>query len=168
VFTETITRIGRASRAVFVVLLIAVGAGLVACKSKPPKPTPPPPVILTLNLAASGDVNPDAQGRPSPVVVRLYQLKDDAAFKDADIYALFDKELGTLGASLAAREEFELAPSEHHTLTLKPAPEVRFIAVVAAYREIRNARWRGQVAVPDRSKALVINVAATSLSLSLY
>jgi type VI secretion system protein VasD len=155
-------------RAVPIALLMAVGVGLFGCKSKPPKPPPPPPVILTISLATSADVNPDSQNRPSPVVVRLYQLKDDAAFKDADIYALFDKEQATLGAGLASREEYELAPSEHRSLTIKPPPEVRFIGVVAAYRDIRNAQWRAQLGVPDKSKTITITVARTSVSLSMY
>ena len=129
-------------------LAIVLGGALAGCKSKPPKPAPPPPVILTLNLAASADVNPDAQGRPSPVVVRVYQLKD--------------------GAALAARQEFELAPSEQRSVTLKPPPEVRFIGVVVAYRDIRNARWRAQLVVPERSKAVLVNVAHTSVSVTMY
>jgi type VI secretion system protein VasD len=167
--TNDIQRTLGALRAVTIALLIAAGAGLLGCKSKPPKPPPPPPpVILTLSLSASADVNPDSQSRPSPVVVRLYQLKDDAAFKDADIYALFDKEQATLGGSLALREEYELAPSEHRSLTIKPPPDVRFIGVVAAYRDIRNAQWRAQLGVPDKSKTIVVNVAHTSVSLSMY
>jgi type VI secretion system protein VasD len=150
-------------------LAIVLGGALAGCKSKPPKPpAPPPPVILNLNLAASADVNPDAQGRPSPVVVRLYQLKDDAAFEDADVYALFDKEAAALGAALAARQEFELAPSEQRAVTLKPPPEVRFIGVVVAYRDIRNARWRAQLGVPERSQAVLVNVARTSVSVTMY
>jgi len=168
-FTNGMTKTLWTLRALTMLLSMVAGAELVACKSKPPKPPPPPPpVVLTLSLTASADVNPDAQSRPSPVVVRLYQLKDDAAFRDADIYALFDKEQATLGAGLAAREEFELAPSEHRNLTIKPSPEVRFIGVVAAYRDIRNAQWRAQLGVPDKSKTVVINVAHTSVSMSMY
>ena len=130
-------------------LAIALGGALAGCKSKPPKPpAPPPPVILTLNLAASADVNPDAQGRPSPVVVRVYQLKD--------------------GAALAARQEFELAPSEQRSVTLKPPPDVRVIGGAVAYRDIRNARWRAQLGVPERSQAVLVNVARTSVSVTMY
>ena len=167
--TSDIQRSPWAVRAVSIALVMAAGAGLIACKSKPPKPPPPPPpVILTLSLSASADVNPDSKNEPSPVVVRLYQLKDDAAFKDADIYALFDTEQATLGAALAAREEYELAPLEHRSLSIRPPPEVRFFGVVAAYRDIRNAQWRAELGVPDKSKTIVINVAHTSVSLSMY
>src|SRR5450631_1673622 len=118
-------------------VLLTACVSLVGCKTKPPKPPPPPPpVMLTFAFRASSDVNPDAQSRPSPVVVRFYELKDDAAFKDADIYALFDKEQATLGSALVVREEYELAPGEHRTKSLQLPPEVHFMAVVAAYRDI--------------------------------
>ena len=74
-------------------LLVTYGA-LVGCSSPPPKP--PQPVNVKLTLVASPDVNPDGQNRPSPIVVRIYQLKDDTGFKDADYFALYDKEAATL------------------------------------------------------------------------
>ena len=77
----------RTLRGMPIAFLLAGCAWLVACSSAPPKPQ-----VVKLTFAVSADVNPDAQNRPSPVVVRLYQLKDDAAFKDADIFTLLDKE----------------------------------------------------------------------------
>jgi type VI secretion system protein VasD len=126
------------------------GALLVACAGKPPKPPPPPPPPppVRLTIAVSGDVNPDAQNRPSPIVVRLYQLKDDAPFRAADFDALYDKDGATLGAALVSREDFEFAPGDRHEEELALPPEVRFIGVVAAYRDIRNAAWRTVARTP--------------------
>jgi len=84
------------------VFLLAGCAALMACSTPPPKPQP---VNLKLNITASADVNPDAQNRPSPVVIRIYQLKDDAAFKGADFFALYDKEEATLAAALVSGGE---------------------------------------------------------------
>lgn len=39
---------------------------------------------LDLTLAASDEVNPDLHGRPSPVVVQLFELKHPVAFENAD------------------------------------------------------------------------------------
>ena len=42
---------------------------------KGPKPAAPlAPVSARMTIAASADANPDASGRPSPVVVRVYQV----------------------------------------------------------------------------------------------
>ena len=93
------------SRVLTALTLLAVVLAVDGCLfSHKPKPPPPPselkPAKTHLNVAAHGNVNPDDNGRPSPVVLRVYQLKDDAAFKDAEFFALFDKEQATLGASL--------------------------------------------------------------------
>src|SRR5258707_999378 len=49
-------------------------------------------VKAAMVLAAAADATPDAAGRPSPVVVRVYQLRTDAAFAGADFIPLFDDE----------------------------------------------------------------------------
>jgi type VI secretion system protein VasD len=103
-----------------------------------------------LNIVVSADVNPDSQNRPAPIVVRVYQLKDDAAFKDADFFALYDKEQATLAAALVSREEYELAPGEHRTVDFLLPHDTRYVGVAAAYRDIRNAQWRAQFGAPDK------------------
>ena len=122
-----------------IVLLLSACAVLSSCAAAPPKPQP---INVKLNIIASADVNPDAQSRPSPIVVRIFQLKDDAAFKDADFFTLYDKEEATLAASLVSRVEYEVAPGETHVADYAVAPETRFIGVIAAYRSIRDAQWR--------------------------
>jgi type VI secretion system protein VasD len=118
-------------------LAIVACVALAACAGAPPKPAK-----AQLSISASTAVNPDADGRPSPVVVRLYQLKDDAAFGGADFFAIFDKEEATLAASLLSREEFVLAPGDARMVELQVSPEARFLGVAAAFRDIRNAAWR--------------------------
>ena len=134
-------------------LLVSYGAR-VGCSSPPPKP--PQPVNVKLTLAASPDVNPDGQNRPSPIVVRIYQLKDDTGFKDADYFALYDKEAATLAAALVSRVEFELAPGEKRTADYAVSPDTRYIGVAAAYRDIRNAQWRAQSGTTEKGIADLI------------
>jgi type VI secretion system protein VasD len=140
----------RILRTMPIVFLWAGCAALVACSTPPPKPQP---VNLKLNMTASADVNPDAQNRPSPVVIRIYQLKDDAAFKGADFFALYDKEEATLAAALVSRVEFELAPGEKKTVDYSVSPDTRFVGVVAAYRDIRNAQWRAESGTVEKGVA---------------
>ena len=52
-----------------------------------PKPTP-----AKAALVAASDVNPDIEGHPAPIVVRLYELKEAGAFNGADYFRLIDKE----------------------------------------------------------------------------
>lgn len=128
------------------ILLVLAALGLAACASQPPKP-----VQTQATVIASADVNPDSQGRPSPVVVRIYQLSGDAEFNDAGFFALFDNEKATLGSSLIMRDERTLFPGQQVPLNLALAPDARFLGVVAAYRDIRSSRWRAVVGVPEKS-----------------
>jgi type VI secretion system protein VasD len=146
-----------------ILLLAMVCVALAGCKSPPPPKPAPQPVNVKLTLAASSDVNPDEQNRASPIVVRVYQLKDDAGFKDADYFALYDKEAATLSSALISRVEFELSPGEKRTADYSVSPDTRYIGVAAAYRDIRNAQWRAQTGtaqngVADLLKSNAINI----------
>jgi type VI secretion system protein VasD len=135
------------NRGSVVLMAIASGVlGLTACASKPPKPAPTQALVI-----ASPDVNPDAMGRPSPVVVRIYQLRGDAQFEDAQFFALYDNEQATLGSSLILRDERTLFPGQKVSLDLALSPDAGFLGVAAAYRDLRTARWRAVVGVPEKS-----------------
>jgi type VI secretion system protein VasD len=146
--------------------LASLALVLASCGGAPPKPA-----ISKATLVAAADANPDSGGRASPVVVRLYQLKEEGAFSNADFFALYDNEQATLGPSLVAREEYELKPGESRDLELQLAPETRFVAAIAAFRDIRNAQWRAVAAAPpaeDADKYTVkLGVQRTQLQLSV-
>jgi type VI secretion system protein VasD len=144
------------ARAVTVVSALVAAAG--CAKAPPPPPAAPPPLTIaappearvktTLTIAADPDTNPDPSGRPSPVVVRVYQLRADAAFSKADFFSLYDDEQKVLGQELISRDEFRLSPSEQRTIDVAVADATRFVGAIAAYRDIRNAEWRGVLAAP--------------------
>jgi type VI secretion system protein VasD len=142
--------------ACFLIPSIVIGG----CGKAPPKVAPPPrPVEAHLTMSAAADLNPDAAGRPSPVVLRLYQLKGDAAFAGADFFGLFDDEQQALGAELISRAEFILAPSEQRTVDLAVDGDARFVGALAAFRDIRNAQWRVLVPTwPEGARQLTVTV----------
>jgi type VI secretion system protein VasD len=157
----------RTFRTLPILVLLASCLSLSACKSGPPKPQ-----VLKLNVSVSADANPDAQNRPSPIVIRVYQLKDDAAFKDADFFALYDKEQATLAASLVSRQEFEVAPGAQKVVDYQLAPDAKFIGVSAGYRNIRDASWRAEIGSQDKGLAAIakkkkLNVSAGRASVTV-
>jgi type VI secretion system protein VasD len=129
-----------------VLLALLAAAGLMAgCAAKPAKPVP-----ARLQLVVGADANPDSSGRPSPVVVRLFQLRNDGEFAAADFFALYDKEKEVLGGSFISREEYVLEPGETRKLELPLNAETRYLGALAAFRDIRSARWRAIVRAPDK------------------
>ncbi len=148
------------------------------CASKPPPPPPvSPPQQFIAHLRAASDANPDGNGRPSPLVVRVYVLKQDQAFKSAEFFALYDHDKETLAADLLASQEFELKPGESQDYVFTALPQARSFAVIAAYRDLRNAQWRAtyDVAPPAEGKAITripkvdldVLLARTSVAISI-
>ena len=116
-----------------------------ACSSGPPKSDK-----AHMTVSAAADANPAADGRASPIVLRIYQLKEDAKFNNATFFALFDSDQQTLGGDLLAREEVELNPGEQRQVEFEVAGEAKYVGVMAAYRDIRNAQWRAIQAAPKK------------------
>jgi type VI secretion system protein VasD len=145
-----------------VLLIVTAAVVAVSCGRTPPPVAPPPAPQPSLTIAApadaktkasmvistSADANPDANGRPSPVVIRVYQLRTDDAFTSADFSALYDDEQKVLGPSLITRNEYLLAPMERQTIDINVSGETRFVAAIAAFRDIRNAQWRSIIPPP--------------------
>lgn len=97
---------------------------------------------VDMRIVAGGDVNPDDNGRPSPVVVRVVELKSPAVFESADFFALYQDEAQTLGADLVATEEFEFKPGDVQDLKFALKPESNYVGILAAYRQMDKANWR--------------------------
>lgn len=132
-------------------VLVAALATLTGCGSAPAKPAE-----AKARISATAQVNPNSSGRPSPIHVRIFQLKEDGAFMDADFWALVDKETETLGASLVQRLEFDLTPGESKDFPLKVSPEARVLGVMAEFADYRNAQWRVVAKAPNKTLTDVI------------
>jgi len=119
--------------------LIVILITLVACSVSPKK-------LFSTKLdgliTVSEEANPDQDGRPSPVVIRFYELKSTEAFENIDFFTLYDEEATTLGGDLVAREELELAPGATHEFRRKPHEDTRYLGVITAFRNIEQAQWR--------------------------
>jgi type VI secretion system protein VasD len=142
-------------------LLLALPAILAArCSS-------PPPAVLTLTAIGGAGQNPDASGRPATVAVRLFQLKSNAAFERADVFALTEREQQTLGADGLGSDEFVIKPGETRTITRELKPGAQFIGTAVLFRDLDRARWRGVAPVaasgPSR-RALTITRLTAALA----
>ena len=111
----------------------------------------PGPTRLDAKVVAESDLNPDYGGRPSPLVVRIYELKNTVAFENADFFKLYESDVGTLEADLINREEFQLKPGDRKEFEQELDPATAYLGVLAAYRDIDNAVWRKTVQLEPNS-----------------
>ncbi len=131
--------------AVLVLLFSGCGGG----------PAIEPATVVQVNVTASQQVNPDGEGRPSPVVTRIYFLQTPGRFETADFFTLFRNQAAALGESLVAVEELTLMPGMRQSFIREIKDEVGWIGVVAAYRDIDHALWRQLVAIPPHQTSLL-------------
>lgn len=102
---------------------------------------------LNLTLTASDQLNLDLNGRPSPVVVRLFELKHPVAFENTDFFSLYERGKESLAPDLATSEELELRPGEIIELKLSVQEGSHYVGILAAYRDLSQTRWRYTVPV---------------------
>ncbi|MEX6500734.1 type VI secretion system lipoprotein TssJ [Pseudomonas zhanjiangensis] len=97
---------------------------------------------LDLSLSGSDQLNPDLNGRPSPIVLRLIELKHPVAFENADFFSLYQRPKEALTPDLVTQEELELRPGETRQLKLSVEDGSRYVGVLAAYRDLPETSWR--------------------------
>jgi type VI secretion system protein VasD len=112
-----------------------------------------------IKLSAKANINPDIDGRPSPVLVRIYELKSATAFNNADFFALYDRDVAELGADFVKRDDLELKPQQVIELSRELAPETRYLGFIAAFRNINDATWKRVLEIePDSNSTILIEL----------
>jgi type VI secretion system protein VasD len=151
----------------WIVVLALVALPLMSCASHGSDDRVPTKTLLS----ASDDTNPDINGRPSPVVVRVFQLKSDAEFGHADFFALTLHEKDVLGSSFLGVEEFELRPGERLETRIPVSKDARYIGAIAEFRDINSARWRVLRTRPSHSlfvsESVIVDIERGVLTLSV-
>jgi type VI secretion system protein VasD len=121
---------------------------------------------IEARLHADLALNPDLNGRPSPLVLRFYELKSLSVFNSADFFNLFEQDVALLGEELQMRDEFVFQPGETRNLERDLRLDTRYLGVVGAYRDIENARWRNSVEVePGEDLELIIEFGAKGIDI---
>ncbi|HEX6865687.1 MAG TPA: type VI secretion system lipoprotein TssJ [Caulobacteraceae bacterium] len=137
-------------------------------KKPPPGPELPKPAKLDLVVNASADLNPDSTGRPSPLVVRIYALRQMTEFEKADFFALFEKDEQVLAAALAKREEIILKPGDAIMQPREYPPDAVFVAVMAAYRDVERSTWRASSPIaPGSTGVITLKAGAKGVTLNV-
>ena len=108
------------------------------------------PDSLTISINSAADLNPDSDGRPSPIVLRIYELSDIKSFKEKDFFDIFDNDKESLAESLLKINEFELNPNESRKLDIRLNSSTKYMGFLAAYRDIDSAKWREITALTSK------------------
>lgn len=116
-----------------------------------------------LTFKADADINPDDKKRPSPLFLRMYELKSTKQFDKANFIDLFERDSEVLGADLVAKQTLKrLKPGDERTDKFVLKPETRFVALFAEYLQYKDAKFK--VVIPIAPT----NVFASSGTVYLY
>lgn len=152
-------------RPIPIAVSLACAILLAACASSAPKLKEP--IRLTLTVNALPGVNPDGRGQAAPIVVRVYELKDDGAFVAADFFSLQTQDKTMLADDIVRRDEFLLRPGERKRISRRADPATTTIGVLAAYRDLPNSVWREIHALPSAPDAAWYRIFSPKLTLNI-
>ncbi|GAB0059704.1 hypothetical protein IBA8401_07280 [Pseudomonas syringae] len=83
-----------------------------------------------------------------------------------DFLSLYKRTGQALGNDLVASEEFELRPGDSIELKLKLDDSSRYIAVLAAYRQLSETRWRQVIQIaPNQHNSAVFMLSDSGIQL---
>jgi len=121
-----------------------------------------------ITIKASANLNPDIDSRPSPIMLRIYELKSTAAFNNADFFTLYDRDVSELGADYVARDDVEINPGESKEIAREFSLDTRYLGIIAAYRDINNSVWKRVVEIkPDSNSTILIQLNDNSIKMTI-
>ncbi|MDR0528816.1 MAG: type VI secretion system lipoprotein TssJ [Zoogloeaceae bacterium] len=135
------------------VFVLAFFSALSACSMLFPESKNEETLQLHISIQAATNLNPDIKSRPSPIILRVYELKSDAVFTQADFFSLQDNDKTTLTEDLLARNEFIVRPGDRFTTRRKAHPQSGVIGMFAAFRDLPHSTWRATFRLPPPSDA---------------
>ncbi|WP_160331121.1 type VI secretion system lipoprotein TssJ [Bradyrhizobium macuxiense] len=142
------------------VFLVVVA--MVSCSTDKSLKTTP----IKFVIQADQLVNPNAHGKPSPIVVRIYELKSATSFTQAQFFELFDNDAKRLGPDLVAKREIELMPGGTVDFERNTPLETRNIGVIAGFRMGDDAQWRSIAEIkPDRDNRIFVKLTAQAINI---
>jgi type VI secretion system protein VasD len=131
---------------------LAGGAGVVllAGCSGPPAQAPKPCDVqkVTRNIYAADNINPNERGNPRPVVVRLYQLKNDVRMENATYDEILLKDKDTLLDDNVVMNEVEVFPNDLVQVRFERNKDASVLAGVALFHGPKGNSWKTYYAFP--------------------
>jgi type VI secretion system protein VasD len=144
-------------------LPIIVAFFIAGCAAPPPAQH----ISLELEISVSADANPDDAGRPSPVVLSVFDLLQTHSFRRAAYLDLLRNPQKLLKENLLGQQRTTaIAPGQHRTLTLMLEPQALHAGIVAELVQFAAVKTRTTAALKPAAKnrlQLVVNARGIAL-----
>ncbi|WCE31030.1 type VI secretion system lipoprotein TssJ [Vibrio sp. SCSIO 43137] len=122
---------------------------------------------LTVKITAQDNINPNVNGKASPLELRIYQLSDDDAFNQASFLQLYSDDQGALKSGLTAKRHLpSILPGETREEEFPLVLDSRYIAVLGAFANYREAKSKAIYKI-DQFGLVTVNISVDGLNVSI-
>jgi len=98
---------------------------------------------LKISFLVDADVNPDDNKIPSPLVIRMYELKTPNLFKKANFIDLYEKDEEVLGADMVSKEKLKyMQPGETRETSFVLKEETKYVGLFAEFLQYKDAKYK--------------------------
>ena len=98
---------------------------------------------LEIRFKVDADVNPDDDKKPSPLFVRMYQLKSKKMFRRANFIDLYEKDKDVLGADMISKQKLRrIKPGENRKEQFVLDKKTNFIGLYAEFLDFKKSSFK--------------------------
>ncbi|MDE2430252.1 MAG: type VI secretion system lipoprotein TssJ [Burkholderiales bacterium] len=129
-----------------------------------------PARTVSVKLHAAKILNTDDEGKSLALVMRIFKLRQTAAFQQAsyDSFLNPEKEKEAFGGDIVEVKEVTLVPGRKFEIEEKVSREAYFIGVVALFRKPAQKHWRIAFAADEAEKSgIIIGAHACALTVGI-
>ena len=123
---------------------------------------------LKLNFIVDGDINPNDKKRPSPIFIRLYELKSPTIFNKTDFIDLYERDKEILGGDYINKQTLKpLSPGVGRTDTLVLKNGASYVALYAEFSQYRGSAYKITFPVTENNvmkNEITIKISGTQMS----
>ena len=117
---------------------------------------------LSLAFDVDADINPDDSKTPSPLFIRLYELKSPKMFNKANFIDIFERDKEALGADMINKQKLKrIKPGEGREEDFVLSEGTKYIGLYAEFLQYKNAAYKVVIPVAQN------NVVSTSATIQL-
>ena len=120
---------------------------------------------LELNVIAKDDINPDDSERASPLVIRLYELKDNKKFEGMEFYDIYLNDKKILGKNLIDKHKLKhFVPDTKRKKQFVLNKKTKYVGLFAEFSNYKDSEFRAVVEIdPHFDRKIDIVLTGTSL-----
>jgi type VI secretion system protein VasD len=114
---------------------------------------------MSMMLYADDAANINESNEPAPITVMVLQMTNDLKMITSDYASLTGDVKSTLGKTYLNHEEYIVQPGSFTNVEEFPIEKnAKYIGIVASYRSIEDAVWRGSVKIEDQGEQYAVHV----------